>query len=69
MTAATRHALDTSTVATLRKLVGTKKGRKTMDIHRARYEREMAAMGFDMTTTYHGYLDCCDMAELENETA
>jgi hypothetical protein len=23
-------------------------------------------MGFDMMTTYHGFNDCLDMAELEN---
>lgn len=65
----TRHELDSKMVATLRNIIGTKKGRKTMDIHRARYEREMAAMGFDYDATYHGYLDCCDMAELELEAA
>ena len=64
-----RHALDTKTVATLRKLVGTKNGRKTVAIHREQYQSAMSKMGFDMITTYHGFNDCYDMAELENEAA
>lgn len=64
-----RYELDTKTVATLRKLVSTKKGRQTIAIHRANYEAEMSRMGFDMMTTYHGFNDCLDMAELENEAA
>jgi len=69
MTYATRNELDTATVATMRKLVGTKNGRKTILIHRERYQAAMSAMGFDMITTYHGFNDCLDMAELENEAA
>lgn len=65
----TRNELDTKTVITLRKLVGTKKARKTIAIHRDVYESEMSKMGFDMMTTYHGFNDCLDMAELENEAA
>lgn len=64
-----RNELDTKTVATLRKLVGTKRGRQTIAIHRSNYEFEMSKMGFDMMTTYHGFNDCLDMAELENEAA
>jgi hypothetical protein len=29
----------------------------------------MSKMGFDMMTTYYGFNDCLDMAELENEAA
>lgn len=65
----TRSELDTKTVATLRKLVGTKNGRKFIATHRASYQHAMAKMGFDMETTYHGFNDCLDMAELENEAA
>lgn len=65
----TRNELDTATVATLRKLVGTKSGRKMVLIHRARYNQEMDKMGCDMMTAYHGWSDCYDMAVLENEAA
>jgi hypothetical protein len=65
----TRSELDTKMVATLRKLVATKKGRQTIAIHRSTYESEMSKMGFDMMATYHGFNDCLDMAELENEAA
>lgn len=62
----TRSELDTKTVATLTKLVGTKKGRSTVAIHRARYYRAMDAMGAtDAMIQYHGFNDCYDMAELE----
>lgn len=65
----TRNELDNATVATLRKLIGSKKGRKTMNVVRHRYNAGMDKMGFDMMTIYHGYNDCCDMATLENEAA
>lgn len=65
----TRNELDTATVATLRKLVGSKNGRKTALVHRQRYTQEMDKMGFDMMTAYHGWGDCYDMAVLENEAA
>lgn len=65
----TRNELDTKTVATLRKLVGTKNGRKLIATHRTAYQSAMSKMGFDMETTYHGFNDCLDMAELENEPA
>lgn len=65
----TRHELDTKTVAALRKVIGTKKGRKVIAIRRAAYDLEMSRMGFDMMTTYHGFNDCLDMASLENEAA
>ena len=63
----TRNELDTKTVSALRKLVGTKNGRKLIATHRSTYEAAMSKMGFDMLTTYHGFNDCADMAELENE--
>ena len=65
----TRNELDTATVATLTKIMGTRKGRDTLATHRARYEQAMSGMGFDMMTTYHGFNDCCDMAQLELEVA
>lgn len=65
----TRSELDTKMVATLRKLVGSKKGRQTIAIHRSSYESKMSKMGFDMMTSYYGFNDCLDMAELENEAA
>ena len=65
----TRNELDTKTVATLRKLVDTKNGRKLIATHRAAYQSAMSKMGFDMETTYYGFNDCLDMAELENEAA
>lgn len=65
----TRNQLDTATVATLTKIMGTRKGRDTLATHRARYEQAMAVMGFDIMASYHGFNDCCDMAVLEMEAA
>lgn len=65
----TRSHLDDCTVATLRKLVGTKRGRNVLLIQRAGYYRAMDKMGCDMLTAYHGWSDCYDMAVLENEAA
>ncbi len=64
-----RHQLDTATVATLRKLVGTKKGRSVSLTVRGRYNQAMDEMGCDMMTAHHGWSDCWDMAVLENEAA
>lgn len=62
----TRNQLDTATVATITKLLGTRKGMKTLAMVRARYYRAMNAMGAtDAMIQYHGFNDCCDMAELE----
>jgi len=66
----TRHQLDTATVATLTKVVGTKKGRSTVAMHRARYYRAMEAMGIsDSMIQYHGFNDCYDMAMLNEANA
>lgn len=64
-----RIELDDRTVATLRKLVGTQGGRKTISMVRARYSKAMSEMGFSCDATYHGFVDCHDMAVLENEAA
>lgn len=62
----TRHSLDTATVATIIKLMATKRGLKTLAMVRARYYRAMNEIGAtDSMIQYHGFKDCYDMAELE----
>ena len=62
----TRSQLDAKTVATVKALLATPKGIKTLAMVRARYYRAMNALGIaDAMTQYYGFNDCCDIAELE----
>lgn len=62
-----RHTLEAKIVKQIAAANLMGKGqRKTQQLIKNRYEREMEKMGFDAMTIYRGYNDCCDMADLEN---
>lgn len=63
----TRNQIELRTVATLRKaLPHGRKGAVNVNTARARFNREMVALGVDMMTAHQAFSDCYAMAELEN---
>ena len=63
----TRNQIENGTVVTLRKaLAHGRRGAVVITTTRARFRRQMEALGLNMAETYQAFQDCLDMAELEN---